>query len=318
MFGYRSCHTLEPLLWDYSAGRLLQTDVLRIEAHLQTCAACRKRAEGYRLLVEGMQARRNSVLPASRADWPELRAQLERAKAAEPQRRPLRQTSLVWCVTTLTVVALCTLFRPGTRVLSKLSGMKDGPTLSNLLPGKASASPPTATGPEGLGLAILSAFGKIQGTGEPRIERRPESENVAAAGEAMVSGQHLQNLSNRYGESAAPCGTIVVRLRERDRPYLSTGATAARHGRRCRSGDKKTVSASFRHELRRRCARRTGTSLCNRNRRSRGAKWRCRVGQTGEADMVIRTCWKVMTALAGLLAATLPRLLAGDIGADAD
>ena len=79
------CRSIEPLLWEYGAGKLSSdksdwsdaSDRFRIETHLAHCASCRETAEAYRKAAHLVKIEHETAVPESRMGWDSLRARLE-------------------------------------------------------------------------------------------------------------------------------------------------------------------------------------------------------------------------------------------------
>src|SRR4051794_5507141 len=84
MWGFSDCRAVSDLLWNYTAHRLGEDDVERVERHLAACDLCRAEVQSYRQTVEALTAMRSGPVLESRRGWHELQTRL-----SAPSRRPL-------------------------------------------------------------------------------------------------------------------------------------------------------------------------------------------------------------------------------------
>src|ERR1051325_715359 len=106
MWGKQECNTVSMLLWDYAANRLYGDEAEMVEAHLQSCAACRAQADEYRQTISLVTAYRQKGVPQSRSSWHDLRHQLEVQERRLTPRWSLRLNSLAWAGATFAAVLL--------------------------------------------------------------------------------------------------------------------------------------------------------------------------------------------------------------------
>src|SRR5579862_673658 len=117
MLGFSDCRAISEMLWNYTAHKLSEADIERVERHLTSCGACRAEADAYRQTVDALAVMRQNPVPDSRRGWQELRATL-----STPDRRPA--SPRFWSLPTLTwgfaavsaAVALALLIPAGTTV----------------------------------------------------------------------------------------------------------------------------------------------------------------------------------------------------------
>ena len=83
------------MLWNYTAHKLSEANIERVERHLTSCGACRAEADAYRQTVDALAVMRQNPVPDSRRGWHELRATL-----SAPDRRPA--SPRFWSLPTLT------------------------------------------------------------------------------------------------------------------------------------------------------------------------------------------------------------------------
>src|SRR5436305_737628 len=76
MWGYTDCRAVSEMLWNYTAHRLSEEDIERVERHLINCGPCRAEAEAYRQTVDALASMRRHPIPDSQRGWHELRARL--------------------------------------------------------------------------------------------------------------------------------------------------------------------------------------------------------------------------------------------------
>ncbi len=128
MWGYTDCRAVSEMLWNYTAHRLSEQDVERVEKHIADCGACRAEAEAYRQTVDALASMRRTPIPDSRRGWHELRARL-----STPERRPIapplwRTPMFAWGATALAAALFVTFVNPlGNRILAPSGGGNEAP-----------------------------------------------------------------------------------------------------------------------------------------------------------------------------------------------
>lgn len=132
MWGTTECGAVSSLLWNYTAHRLSEGEIERVERHLAHCGACRAEADSYRATVDALASIRRTPVPESRRGWHELYARLsapEQPRAAS-RNRPIFPV-FAWGSAVCAAGALCFLFfsRPAT---VPSSGVRNSPALAEL------------------------------------------------------------------------------------------------------------------------------------------------------------------------------------------
>jgi hypothetical protein len=108
----RDCREIEPMLWNYAARTLPEENRERVESHLDTCPACSRQAEEYRITVRLTADFRDAAVPDSEANWNDLLARMEaRAgnRAPVPARRP-RFALTLWGGAAMAAVVIAVFF----------------------------------------------------------------------------------------------------------------------------------------------------------------------------------------------------------------
>jgi hypothetical protein len=107
-------------------GELSEAERVRVEAHLETCAACRERARGLAERAGRTAELLSELAPAEPADARPAWTRLERRMAESPQARPfwIPRLTPAWGAVAAVVAAAVLLFSPpGRAVGQKLLGM---------------------------------------------------------------------------------------------------------------------------------------------------------------------------------------------------
>ncbi len=100
-----SCRDFEALLVEQQDGRLDPATEVRLESHLESCAACRERASMWRALVPAMRQAAPPAPSAMRARRMEVEIERQLAGAAPPRARPVRRLAWIGSLTTAAVAA---------------------------------------------------------------------------------------------------------------------------------------------------------------------------------------------------------------------
>lgn len=85
------CRAIAPLLWDYAGRQLGESDIERIEVHLERCDRCRQEVESCLAAISVVDSVRASEPPDSNTTWSALRFAIESDQTAanRPARRSL-------------------------------------------------------------------------------------------------------------------------------------------------------------------------------------------------------------------------------------
>src|SRR5689334_9147889 len=106
MWGFTECRSVSDQLWNYTAHRLSEDEVERVERHLSSCGACRAEAEAYRQTVDALAAVRRHPIPESRRGWHELQARLSTPDRRSVASRTFGWPSLAWATTAVAAAVL--------------------------------------------------------------------------------------------------------------------------------------------------------------------------------------------------------------------
>ena len=135
------CRKVSRLLWDFSACRLPEETMERIEKHLQRCSSCRKECEQYQSAVDLMQVTRRQPVPDSCVTWYSVRSILEAEAQSRPRATvrtkrtlvPAGAAALALIVPVLAIAFLLPALRPGgtsQETVSPFLGTGDGEAAS--------------------------------------------------------------------------------------------------------------------------------------------------------------------------------------------
>jgi hypothetical protein len=108
MWRNTDCRIVSELLWNYTAHRLSEPEIERVERHLGLCGSCRAEAAAYRQTVDALASAQRSPIPESRRGWRELQMRLSESPAAQQSANRWRWgiPPLVWGATAAAAV-LC-------------------------------------------------------------------------------------------------------------------------------------------------------------------------------------------------------------------
>ncbi len=180
MWGYTDCRAVSGLLWNYTAHRLSELEIERVEAHLIGCGACRAEADAYRQAVDGLAAMRQRPVPDSQRGWHELR---ERLTVPESRPSPARQIwsfpTLAWGMAAVTAGLALFLIGPiGNRAVTQTleeTGIRpSGSATIAQLPSRGAESVEAGNYASGIDPEELSAFANAHAD-------RPMPTNTASA-----------------------------------------------------------------------------------------------------------------------------------------
>jgi anti-sigma factor RsiW len=116
MWGFTECRSVSDQLWNYTAHRLSEDEVERVERHLNACGACRTEAEAYRQTVDALTAIRRQPIPESQRGWHELQARLTAPDRRSAASRSMGWPSLTWVTAAVAAALLFVfLFHPGAK-----------------------------------------------------------------------------------------------------------------------------------------------------------------------------------------------------------
>lgn len=184
MWGYTDCRAVSELLWNYTAHRLSEPDIERVELHLANCGPCRAEAEAYRQTVDALASMRQHPIPDSQRGWHELRARL-----STPQRRTV-SAPLLW---------KSPLFAWG------MAAAAGGLVFIFLSPAGNTVRTPGADGKGGLKLPV--------GATGARTARTVAAPEVEASNNSGIDADILAALADKSNNQPRPAGTSIARFR---------------------------------------------------------------------------------------------------------
>jgi hypothetical protein len=192
MFRHKACQEVEPVLWNYVAGRTTEAEYEAVEAHLNVCAACRRQAEEYRVTVALTSAFRDADVPETEATWGDLRAMLEAKAAPTPVRasRP-RWTLPVWSGAALaaTAVALFVLWPRPAPDRAAVPGPAQGPLVAQEPMREKISAPPTKAVP-----SQANVMGRTKQLAATDLTPGPTSERQGEKGVREGEGDRKRRL----------------------------------------------------------------------------------------------------------------------------
>lgn len=112
MWGFTDCRHVSEMLWNYTAHRLSEQEVERVERHLTGCGACRAEAEAYRRTVDALSDLRKGPVPDSRRGWRELEARLVSSENSRMSSRSPWTPALTWGAVAAAALVLVVMGRP--------------------------------------------------------------------------------------------------------------------------------------------------------------------------------------------------------------
>ncbi|HLJ56373.1 MAG TPA: zf-HC2 domain-containing protein [Chthonomonadaceae bacterium] len=202
MWGYNECRSVADLLWSYTAHRLSEQDVERVERHLAGCESCRAEAAAYRQTVDALAAIRRSPAPESRRGWHELRGRLAEAEGRRAFPIPaLRIPAFAWSLGAVAAAGLLLVLTP--------AGNLFRPQPAAVVTGIASPPPAAAHEPAPQdGLLASDAGSQIDPDELRAFVQDGDSQNVHAASATVAARapRHMVRrptriaLSESYGE----------------------------------------------------------------------------------------------------------------------